>query len=356
MNPGAATKRRAPTCQSLSIGLIAVTFVVGGCAGLPRASLVQSRGAPSAASSPSANADPTVSPGALNGFVVFARAGGQYGDETLFMANADGTHEQQLTPNGESCCLRISPDAKRLVYSYYPPDARRVTVAIQSLEDGTQQEIPLPDDTANLGAGAWSPDGTHLALQLWDDNDHTRDGIYTVRADDGGGLTRLTHAERADIPADYSPDGTKLIIFRESDVQSVGTLSILDLESGQLRPLSPVGMQVGWGTARYSPDGKTILFQDSRVSATGALWSINPDGGALTKLFEDAQGRFASHPTWSPDGTMIMFALNPVADDFEHRPNGTYIIDADGSDLRMVLSGDDFRREFEWKPSPVPNP
>lgn len=356
MNLGAMSKRRPPTYQVRLIGLISVTFMVGGCAAVPEASSLPSRGAPTAASSPSANADPTVSPGSLDGFVVFARAGGQYRDETLFTADADGTHEHQLTPNGESCCPRISPDGRRVVYSYYPSDALRVTVAIQNLADGSVQEIPLPDETANLGAGAWSPDGTRLALQLWDDTDHTRDGIYTVRTDDGGGLERLTHAEHADIPADYSPDGTKLILFRERDVQSVGALSILDLQTGQLRPLSPPGMQVGWGTARYSPDGKTILFQESRLSATGALWSIHPDGGALTKLFEDAHGRFASHPTWSPDGTMIMFALNPVADDFEHQPNGAYIIDADGSDLRLVLAADDFRREFEWKPGPVPNP
>ncbi len=356
MNLGALSKRRPSTCQVRLIGLISLTFMGGGCAAVPEASLLPSRGAPTAASFASANADPTVSPEALNGFVVFARAGGQYGDETLFTANADGTHEHQLTPNGESCCLRISADGRRVLYSYYPPDARRVTAAIQSLADGTVQEIPLPDDTANLGAGAWSPDGTRVALQLWDDTDHTRDGIYTVRTDDGSGLQRLTHAEHADIPADYSPDGTKLIVFREGDVQSVGTLSILDLETGQLGPLSPPGMQVGWGTARYSPDGQSILFQESRISPTGALWSIHPDGGALTRLFEDTQGRFASHPPWSPDGSVIMFALNPVADDFEHLPNGTYIIDADGSDLRVVLAGDDFRREFEWKPGPVPSP
>ena len=52
---------------------------------------------------------------------------------------------------------------------------------------------------------------------------------------------------------------------------------------------------------------------------------------------------------------MIMFALNPVADDFQHLPNGTYVINADGSDLRLVLDEDDFRREFEWNAGLIPN-
>jgi Tol biopolymer transport system component len=224
-----------------------------------------------------------------------------------------------------------------------------MTTAIQTLADGTVRKLPLPDDTANLGPGAWSPDGTTLALQLWDDTDHTRDGIYTVRTADGGGLQRLTHAQIADIPADYSPDGTKLIVFRDNAVQSVGTLSILDLRSGQLKPLWPKGMEAGFGTVRYAPDGKTILLQESRMSTTGALWRIQPDGRGLTKVFEDAEGRFVSTPTWSPDGSMIMFALNPVADDFQHQPNGIYVIDADGSNLRFVLGGNDFKREPEWR-------
>lgn len=348
-------RRRSPY-RILSISLISLALLLGACAGGGQASpSTRASLGPSAASSATSGAsNPTIAPGALDGFIVFARAGGRYGDETLFAAGADGSHERQLTADGQSCCGRLSPDGTQVLYSYYPPEARRVTVAIQSLADGTVLEIPLPDDTANLGAGAWSPDGTHLALQLWDDADHSRDGIYTVRAADGSDLQRLTHAQVADIPADYSPDGTELIVFRETDVQSVGTLSILDIKSGQLTPLPLPGIQVGWGAARYSPDGATIVFQESRVSATGALWTIHPDGEGLMKIFEDTQGRFASHPAWSPDGSMLMFALNPVADDFRHLPNGTYVINADGSDLRLVLDEDDFRREFEWKAGPIP--
>jgi hypothetical protein len=30
-------------------------------------------------------------------------------------------------------------------------------------------EIPLPDETINLGPGAWSPDGKSIAFQVWDE-------------------------------------------------------------------------------------------------------------------------------------------------------------------------------------------
>lgn len=285
----------------------------------------------------------------LNGRIVFTRAGGVFGDETIFTANADGTAERQLTDYGDSCCVRISRDGTRVLYSALAPDGQRITTAIQDLASGAVSLIPLPDDTANLGPGVWSPDGERIAVQLWDESDPSRDGIYTVLAIDGSDLSRVTDADIADIPGDYAPDGTKLVIFRESSTQSVGVLFIVDISgNGDPVRITPEGMLVGFGSVRYVPDGSRILFNEGRTSPTGALWTVQPEGTDLRKVFEDAQGRFASHPAWSPDGSMIMFALNPIADDFQHRPNGLYVIDADGSNLRLVVGGDDFKREPEW--------
>lgn len=313
------------------------------------ASCGQGISSPDVSASPSAEAS-VVTPPDLEGRIVFSRAGGQYGDETIFLANADGTDERQLTPFGESCCVRISPDGTQVLYSVLAEDGVRITTAIQNLADGTVRTIPLPDATANLGPGAWSPDGERLALQLWDESDHSRDGIYTVLAADGSDLIRITDPDVADIPGDYSPDGSQLAFFRESTTQSVGELFIVDANGGgEPKRISPEGMEVGYGSVRFSPDGTLILFQDSRISTRGALWTVSPDGGEATMIFEDDEGRFASHPTWSPDGSMIMFALNPIADDFEHRPNGLYVMKADGSDVQLVIGGNDFKRAPEWR-------
>jgi Tol biopolymer transport system component len=329
------------------VAAFAVTLALAACG--PAASSSTPSGARAASAAPSQSGSGSPAAPDLSGRIVFARAGGEYGDETIFSANADGSAERQLTPNGESCCVRFSADGTQVLYSILATDGQRITTAIQTLDDGTVRSIPLPDDTANLGPGAWSPDGQRLALQLWDDTDHSRDGIYTVRTADGSDLVRLTDPDVADIPGDYSPDGASLVVFRESTTQSVGELFLVGLDgSGDLVRLSPEGMQVGYGSVRFSPDGTQILFQESRVSPTGALYTVAPDGSDLRKVFEDAEGRYASHPAWSPDGSMIIFALNPVADDFEHRPNGLYVIDADGTNLQLVMTGG-FMREPEWR-------
>jgi Tol biopolymer transport system component len=300
--------------------------------------------------SPSPSAEPSFDPPELDGRIVFTRAGGQYGDETIFLANADGTDERQLTPPDQSCCVRISPDGTHVLYSALAPDGVRITTAIQDLRDGTVRLIPLPDATANLGPGAWSPDGKRLALQLWDESDPARDGVYTVLADGGGDLQRISDPAVGDIPGDYSPDGSQIVIFREGAELGVGELFIVDTDAGgEPVRISPEGMEVGYGSVRFSPDGTRILFQDSRTAPRGALWTMTPDGSDVTMIFEDNEGRFASHATWSPDGSMIMFALNPVADEFEHRPNGLYVMNADGSDVQLVIGGNDFKREPEWR-------
>jgi Tol biopolymer transport system component len=80
----------------------------------------------------------------------------------------------------------------------------------------------------------------------------------------------------------------------------------------------------------------------------------HPDGSGLTKLFEDADGRFAITPTWSPDGQFVMFALDPpgtlpIID--VAPPNGLFVVRADGTDLTLILSTDDWKREPDWAPA-----
>jgi len=341
----------------LLVGLVVVVLIVG-CNGTPPSAVSPTALASSSAvvsSTPATQASPSVAASSatmpmvqLQGRIVFARAGERYGDETIFMANADGSDERQMTDLGKSCCGRVSPAGTQILYSISSDDGR-ITTAIENLDNGIVRSIPLPDATANLGPGAWAPDGKRLALQLWDDTDPSRDGVYTVRASDGADLVRLTDPGVADIPGGYAPDGAQLVVFRESNVQSVGELLLVNVDgSRDLRRISPDGVPVGFGSVRYAPDGSVILFQEARTSSTGALYTIRPDGTNLRKVFEDVDGKFASHPTWSPDGSMIMFALSPVANDFEHRPNGLYVIGADDTELRLVVGGRDFKREPEW--------
>lgn len=284
---------------------------------------------------------------ALRGHIVFTRAGGKYGDETVFYANADGSGQRRLSGLGATCCVRISKDGKRLLVAGQL--GNQVTTATMNIDGSGLTKIPLPDSSLNLGPGAWSPDGTQIAFQGWDDSNHARNGIYIANATNGGNLRRLTtDSAYNDLPGDFSPDGTRLAFFRESLThQSVGSVWVIKLDGSGLRRVSPKALAVGFGTIRWSPDGKNLLFASAHTARDGALWTIHPDGTHLLKVFQRG-GRFPISPTWSPTGKQIMFALDPISDEHSHPPNGLYVIDKDGKHMRLVIGGANFKREPDW--------
>jgi dipeptidyl aminopeptidase/acylaminoacyl peptidase len=108
----------------------------------------------------------------------------------------------------------------------------------------------------------------------WDDTDLTRNGMYTVRASDGGDLLRMTTCPNSchDIPTDYSPDGRQIVFTRqklpdEADI----TLMVVNVDGSDAHMMSD--QEIGGG--RWSPDGKTIL-----ADANGSLLLLPIDGSA----------------------------------------------------------------------------
>jgi Tol biopolymer transport system component len=225
------------------------------------------------------------------------------------------------------------------------------TVAADGLDFVRQ---PLTDPTLNLVPQAWSPDGTRVAFEGWDDSDPTRTGVYTARVADGRDVVRLTSVEGEvhDIPSDYAPDGSRIVFYRMPDSGEWdigGSLWVVSVDGTDEHRLEIEETTPSWW-ARWSPDGAKILFATARNQATGALWTVDADGSGLTKVFEDVEGRFAIQPAWSPDGTQIMFALNPIADAFTHPANGLYVVNADGTGLRLVIGDASFKSQPEWRP------
>jgi Tol biopolymer transport system component len=93
-------------------------------------------------------------------------------------------------------------------------------------------------------------------------------------------------------------------------------------------------------------------------SSDGAgIYTMNPDGSDLKRLLSDAGVQNAS---WSPDGNHILFAHRELVNPYPLPPTGPYflvyfyLIDADGGNLRLILSFDD-RHEYFWYPAWSPD-
>ena len=169
--------------------------------------------------------------------------------------------------------------------------------------------FPGTFEGATLGCSTWSPDGGRLAVEGFNDNDHSRNGIYLADAHDGGNIVRLTTngQDSTDVPGDWSPDGRQVAFVRGIAGQENGTLWVVDVDSGNARRVIPnlVGIAVGW-----SPDGQWLVADRALVAGQASSFIlVRPDGSDLRTISLPANHNWATGPTFSPDGTRLAFNM-----------------------------------------------
>lgn len=221
-------------------------------------------------------------------------------------------------------CGQWFPDGSRILSS---SDADRgpgrplrpVVIGI----DGSVLEVldGTADPDLELGCGEVTPDGSRIVLEGFDEDEAGRNGVYSIRASDGGDLVRLTRG--TDCCPQLSPDGTQAVFVRvKPGVQpsGAGAVFVVDLEGGDARRITP------WGSAfigtTWSPDGEWIAFE----RPYGRLYLVHPDGTDMHEVpVELPAGSGASGPTWSPDGQWLLFVLtrDGASDLYAVRPDGT---------------------------------
>jgi Tol biopolymer transport system component len=290
--------------QRLVILMLAAAFAMTGCNGqaaTPSATSVASS-RPSISATTAAEMSPTESPAPVPGGLL---AYGRFNTDGthVFTAHTDGTSEHTLLPSVAEG-PRFSPDGRRIAVTTEGPQGL-LFLGLVNPDGSGYRRFAKPDPTLDLGcSGAWSPDASRLACEGWDDRNPARNGIYTVRASDGGGLTRVTTSPGGghDVVGDYSPDGRQIVFVRGINVdEEQNALMVVNADGSDPRVLTDrtVGL-----ASRWSPDGKVILTESG-----GSLLLVPVDGGQLSPIVIDAGSAVkATRGGWSPDGTWIVFS------------------------------------------------
>lgn len=256
----------------------------------------------------------------------------------LYTAKPDGSDERTLLPQGPEQ-PRWSPDGSRISVVGESPQGL-VFVGLVNPDGSHHVRFDSPDPTLNLACSAWSADAERFACEGWDDANPNRNGIYTVRASDGGDLTRITTAPDGahDIPGDYSPDGSQIVFLRDNltdEEHNLARVINVDGSNEHLLTDTKVGLAIRW-----SPDGTMILTE-----AGGSLLLVPAAGGGPTAI--DLQAPAGSHATrasWSPDGSHIVFSLG-----LSGSHTDIYTARADGSGLAQVTDTPGEDEEFsDW--------
>lgn len=273
-----------------------------------------------------------------NGQIAFNR-----GDAVL-IANPHGSKSRQLLTN--SCCPRWSPDGSKIAVLAFT-DRGTLTAATLNPHGSGYAILPIDDPTLNVALGVWSPDGARLASEGWDDADATRNGMYTRRASDGGGLIRVTSNPfdgGHDIPGDYSPDGSRIAFVRTNNLRESGNTAVfvVNTDGSGLRQITPWGTGGEGDGGSWSPDGQWILF-----GGRGFLFVVHPDGSGQRQIHLRAGSPYyAYEPGWSPDGRRIVFGMYLSSTG----QNDIFTAGADGTDLVQVTNTPESEEAPDWGP------
>lgn len=278
-----------------------------------------------------------------NGQIVFQRIDRKLGGTAIYGMNPDGSHLRRLFARGAE-------------FPHWSPDGRKVSIfccddgmAAHIIDADTDsfRELAPPDPTLEVHCGLWSPDAQRMACESYGITDPGRNGIYSIRTSDGGGLRRMTtNPGGSDTPGDYSPDGKRLVFVRQDPTGRVG-LFVTKIDGSGLSDVPTPGLilEFGFFAASWSPtENKILLVARPAPDHHRAIWVVNADGSGLHQLpiapscggaLADPRSISCFDPGWSPDGTKIVFTGVTA--------NGTqsniYTVNADGSGRFQVTHG-----------------
>jgi Tol biopolymer transport system component len=341
---------------------------------------------PTAIPTGAATAGATAGSGAAGtgGRLSFVRTGDGGLKRYLFVVNADGSAQQQVTSDiVVEGTTQWSPDGKRILMQAGVSGVSNVVVLDVGPDNMAGAPLSLTSDIGKDSAfPAWSPDGSRVAFQSKKDGELFQ--VYVMDAD-GNNKRRISDGNGfAGLPA-WSPDGDS-IAYVSGEQQLAGSqreLYVAPLSGGEPRKLT--SLKSNLSNPQWSPDSATIavlqaladrqynlllvnaatgehrtllqggVVRDQRYSPSGdeiAYYNVTPNEGSNVYVVRVSDGAIRNltdgpgddyQATWSPDGSMLAWSSKPGA--------GEYRIVAaspDGTGRRTISSGEGDDYQPAW--------
>lgn len=170
--------------------------------------------------------------------------------------------------------------------------------------------------------------------------------IYTVRGD-GTALTMLTDNEWVDTAPAWSPDGS-FILWQQYDDSAPSApyndLWLMNTDGTNARNLT---LMTGRETGKWSPTTNVIAFQsyntDLPYSEAFDFYITTPTATKPTLIMGETE---LDEFEWSPTGSQLHFTIRRV--DNEVAVSDLYVVNADGAGMTLLASG--IHRNATWSP------
>jgi TolB protein len=203
---------------------------------------------------------------------------------------------------------------------------------LKQLRDDTLTQ--LTNNTGEVSSSAFSPDGKQIIFS------NSVDGkpfeLWQV-SPDGGDAHRLYTGEGNIASAAWSPNGKSIALAMSIAADPAAyDVSILDLATLTIAPLTNGKLPNTGGSVDWSPDGRSlVLFAGPPGDKNIFLFDII--SGKITQL---TKGGNNAAPAFSPDGNWIVFNSQRAGN------ADIFIMRADGSDVRQLTTDP----EPDWQP------
>jgi len=245
--------------------------------------------------------------------VTFVRGG------NIWIANADGTQEKQLTFSGQDRAPVLSPDGKLIAYTSGNDELTGFGHIYRiSSSGGKPKKLALKSMTGSEHAH-FSPDGKSLVfIGMSDVKVKKKEGYDMTYATmslsivelNTGKIKKIVSTPNAFLDAGYiysnpsfSPDGT-LIAYQHSGSDVSGGFSVIDLKGKTVFhfPKKSTDPTPYWRPI-FTADGKNILCYSPATNEkeTDSIYLINLSTGAKKKITE------GTNPTFVDNGKAIIF-------------------------------------------------
>ena len=305
---------------------------------------------PALASTPQLDSAPRHSGSTAGGVIAFSGFPDdtESGDAQVFVINADGTGERQLThvPGGSGAgSPDISPDGTMIAYV----SNEGGSFAIWAMAaDGSHQRKLLGRDGFDFFRPSWSPNGKRLVATRCDNRlPVTTECDLVGLGSDGTRVRTLLSNERNNVDPTWSPDGSK-IAFTSDRLGYFSTINVMPASGGTPTRITAGSFEGFWPS--WAPDSRHLIASDNCCQLSPDAFRMLVDGSQLTQLTH-AGGRNAAYAGYSPNGRRIVF----VSDVGRPPDTGTdlYTMRADGTDVRLLVSDHPGVALSDWGISPT---